>query len=390
MRRRFLAGAAVAVLATGLVSPSSSTAATVSNGVLLVGGFGVAVMEPHQGATKTYLSPMLGGGDHVFSPDGSKIAYDACDFDAGTCEIRIRTVGGDDTLVTGVGEFIEDLTWSPDGTTLAYERSNGFDPTTIETVSATGGTPIVAFPRNEPQSDPSYGPDGKLYYTRGSDLFANATQLTHQCEYTNDPDHSWGPCSLTSDAFFEDPVMSSTGRLAAHTWGDAWEGIVEIDGSGVTHLVADADAPGWSPDGSLLTYRKTINGRYAGVIGIGTDRWILDDYFLDWQPCPGGTCVSWTATKEPSSIVLNYKAADRVKVFGQVTPAHHGQAIKVTLDVKKGSKWVTVASKSATLSSFSRYLTYFPKQNQFMCRATARFPGDADHKPSSDNKLFSC
>ena len=81
---------------------------------------------------------------------------------------------------------------------------------------------------------------------------------------------------------------------------------------------------------------------------------------------------------------------NRLRVNGQVTPAHAGRRVTVELAVQRGSRWATVATQRPTLSAQSRYVVQFTRRPEFLCRLTARFAGDADHRPAKETKLFTC
>lgn len=125
--------------------------------------------------------------------------------------------------------------------------------------------------------------------------------------------------------------------------------------------------------------------------------------FGGWSgACTGKTaCVvtmdqarSVTATfnpiREPSTITLNFTNNPEIRANGQVTPNKAGQTVTILLHVERRGEWVRVGRKTPTLSAKSRYVVRFPRPSDWMCRLTARYGGDATHKPSSVVRKFSC
>jgi hypothetical protein len=91
----------------------------------------------------------------------------------------------------------------------------------------------------------------------------------------------------------------------------------------------------------------------------------------------------------------------QIRVNGLVSPAHAGAQITVRLLKKKGGRFVLVRAKRPTLGSAvdankdgvldSRYKTSFANPRRARrCRVVARFPGDADHRPSGSSSTFDC
>ena len=57
---------------------------------------------------------------------------------------------------------------------------------------------------------------------------------------------------------------------------------------------------------------------------------------------------------------------------------------------RKDGDFVKVASKDVLLDEFSSYLAKFDRPNAERCRIKVRFPGDADHLPSTTFRTFDC
>jgi hypothetical protein len=94
------------------------------------------------------------------------------------------------------------------------------------------------------------------------------------------------------------------------------------------------------------------------------------------------------------------KVSGRIRVRGQLTPAHPGKVMLVTISRRKNGAWVRLRARRASLvgrtdlngDGFrdSRFSTRFLRPNAGRCRIVARFRGDADHGPSQFTKVFSC
>ena len=79
-----------------------------------------------------------------------------------------------------------------------------------------------------------------------------------------------------------------------------------------------------------------------------------------------------------------------LRVSGVVTPSHRGY-VKVALARKRGGVFRTLASRSATRSRRAASTRRRSRGRRAApCRATATFPGDRDHLPSTVKLKFRC
>ena len=174
----------------------------------------------------------------------------------------------------------------------------------------------------------------------------------------------------------------------------------------------------WSPKLGALNYRVQISTRAdfgALVQSATTDNPTYAPLLTHYQYALGGTFYWRVAAADdptanagdftaPRSFTLPpvtiLKAGSRItvkvtrvrgtlRVSGVVTPSHRGY-VKVALARKRGGVFRTLASRSATLTTSSVYATSFSRPASGSCRATATFPGDRDHLPSTVKLKFRC
>jgi len=96
------------------------------------------------------------------------------------------------------------------------------------------------------------------------------------------------------------------------------------------------------------------------------------------------------AAKASSRVTVVVRKTTRtVAARGAVSPAHRGR-VSVTLQRRRGSRFVRVAAKNVALNAASRYSTSFRRPRAQFCRIVVRFAGDADHRPSTATRAFRC
>ena len=103
------------------------------------------------------------------------------------------------------------------------------------------------------------------------------------------------------------------------------------------------------------------------------------------------TTQAGTGANCPTSITLKMgKSPQSLEAKGAVIPAHPGKNVVVKLFKKLPGGFDLVKKKTDSTDMASRYSLTFNRPNANRCRFTARFPGDADHRPSTATKTFDC
>ena len=159
------------------------------------------------------------------------------------------------------------------------------------------------------------------------------------------------------------------------------------------------------PDFSMLIETTaTENASYAPPLsqftytGGGTFYWRVaaaDDPFAnvgDYTAARSFVLPSLTTVLRAGSTTTASLTKTRaaVRVRGRVTPAHPRKRVVVKLFRKRSGAFRLVATKRPILSATSRYSTSFKRLRPGTCRVTARFGGDADHRPSARSLTFRC
>ena len=249
--------------------------------------------------------------DPVWSPDGSRIAYDgiAADPDITDASVisDVFTMDPDGSRVvnlTGATGLAGDPAWSPDGTLLAYEGdAGGAGPEGIFVMAASDGSGkrrITTLPAGGSwDGAPRFSPDGsRLVFTRtmadnSSALFIVGLDGSGLRRITTSDvapgDATWSPDG--SQIVFEADLVN--GR------GDAW--LIRPDGGGLRNLTAGpnpADSwegfadPVWSPAGDSILllhgYHYQDGTVRAGLATIAPDgtglRYVADGTGVEHQP----------------------------------------------------------------------------------------------------------
>jgi uncharacterized repeat protein (TIGR01451 family) len=100
--------------------------------------------------------------------------------------------------------------------------------------------------------------------------------------------------------------------------------------------------------------------------------------------------ASTKVNKLSTSISLKVaKTATKWTATGAVSPSESGK-VTVTWFKKAGSKFKKLSSSKATLNAKSKYTASRGRQAGGSCKATATYPGDASHNPSTKTVAFAC
>jgi Tol biopolymer transport system component len=325
--------AAIALLAGAVVAPAASPAGATfpgANGkIIYLQILDLMVMEPDgSGATK------IGGAyDQApsWSPDGSKIAFDA---PAGGIS-AIFTMDADGTGRTQLtSSALPDVnpSWSPDGTQIAFESART-GVLGIYVMNADGSDPHRISPTDHHSMDPSWSPDGtRIAFVR--------TQAGSETVALMDPDGSnvvditpaastWGKVDWSPDSSRLALSFLVDGRNQVHT--------MNPDGSDVRRLTSDTNdtGPFWSPDGTRIAFTALVPGtghdpQVVTSAPDGSDRVAVtpptyDIRALAWQPLPPtGELPPSTTTSTTVATTTSTTAAAGSGARAPVTPRYTG------------------------------------------------------------------
>lgn len=147
------------------------------------------------------------------------------------------------------------------------------------------------------------------------------------------------------------------------------------------------DNPSYAPPLSQFTY--TGGGTFYWRVAAADDQFAnVGDYTAARSfVLPSLTAVLRAATTTTASVT---KTRAVVRVRGRVAPAHAGKRVVVKLFRKRSGAFRLLATKRPTLTATSRYSTSFKRPRSGVCRVTARFGGDADHRASARSVTFRC
>jgi Tol biopolymer transport system component len=270
----------------GFASTAHAAAGHFANGgVVFQRGDSIFLAGPN-GSAPIRLTSNNVDADPVFSPDGSKIAFDRSQ-PSGRSDIFVMNPDGSGvialTATSGVGEGHP--TWSPDGSQIAYTRCGNCN-LWVMTSSGANQHPIS---RAVDGFDAAWSPDGKLIAfdseTRGvgcaERILVMRPDGTHIRALT--------PCGPGS-AF---PTWSPDGtRLAFSRTGSFGSRIFIMNRDGSReHRISpriNASQPSWSPDGAqiLFSWNRGISHLAVMMRPNGRDRTTILSRAgqLGWQP----------------------------------------------------------------------------------------------------------
>gem|GEM_PF-988875 len=226
------------------------------------------------GTGRTRLTTLPGeDGSPTWSPDGSKIAFlhtwDERPYsEEAVNEIHVMNADGTGERALGIwGKIIEDLAWSPDSSRIAYASGTGepfYQKVEVRDIITGESQWIDKWGRH-----PSWSPDGSwiayeydsLHQDRdraGGIWVASAdgtarTALSTDVQNRDDCEPAWSPDG-SRIAF----VSDRDGSREIY--------VMNADGTGQTRLTVNSDyisSPAWSPDGTRIAFQHSLNGNYG-------------------------------------------------------------------------------------------------------------------------------
>ena len=282
------------------------------------------VIEP-DGTEESNLTGEAFGGAPSWSPDGSRIAYDA--IVNGNFDVYVMNAdGSNQTRLTDSPAFDTRPAWSADGSQIYFQstRDGAFD---IYVMNADGSDQTRLTDSPAFDGMPAASPDGStIAFTSDRDgnqeIYSMNPDGSNQTNLTNDPnpntDANWSP---------DGSHIAYTTVIAGI--GDIF--VMDADGSNQTNLTnspgVNETSPAWSPDGTKIAFVAPIEGGIAVFVmnADGSNPTRLTQSTAterdpDWQPLASGPSPTTTTTTPPTGELV--VTIDDVVVtdgtFGQV------------------------------------------------------------------------
>jgi hypothetical protein len=100
--------------------------------------------------------------------------------------------------------------------------------------------------------------------------------------------------------------------------------------------------------------------------------------------------VTFTYKAATTTTLVIGKTTSTLRAHGSVSPFDPGVQLSVALYRKQAGVYRLIVTTHPPLNNLGRYSTSFERPQAGSCKVTARFPGDANYKPSTRTKLFAC
>jgi hypothetical protein len=326
----------------------------------------------------------------AWSADGSQVAVLGRTNTPGDPDIRIYLfpVNGSpadvvysDTMLLRITSFAG-LSWNSANNRLAFIASE-FVEEDGTYYAAPGGTDQVWTVPASPSATPSR--------FSGTPVCGDCTRTPGYAQPT------WSPDGSRLAVVSTDP-LASPGDQHPPFVGLLAEGALAAD-----HVVdaAPQDQLAWSYDGERLAFGvyDTSGDFYDETMVVDADSGSSDAVvegviapFVDWLPCPGGTCQVWQDVYVPPRPFMNIKGVARrgkVVVSGELGRVPEVTEVRITLQkrVRAGGPWrkVTTAQVPAVEGLFNRS---FPRPRAIQCRARGVYADEGSR--AVDTVVFRC
>jgi hypothetical protein len=127
------------------------------------------------------------------------------------------------------------------------------------------------------------------------------------------------------------------------------------------------------------------------VLETGSYAWRIRRLDADGKPGPWSLGRKFSIARASTTTTVKVsKVNGKIKASGTLKPAHPGRTMKVTLFRKQSGSFAKITTKTPTIGTSGGFATTFARPAAGTCKVVAAFPGDSDHKPSSDSVVFPC
>jgi len=270
------------------------------------GGMEIYVLDPDDGSTIRLTHNNGFDGLPDWSPDGSRIAFTS-DMDGflgeqepgGPSNLELYTMAPDGSEVVRLtynSRYEGESDWSPDGSRIAFDAADPFEDLQVYVMDRDGLASPTALTSGAPNGDPVWSPDGsQIAFTSLRDgdreIYVMAADGSGQINLTNSPG---------SDDYMAawSPDGSKIAFLSERD-GNPEIYVMAADGSDpvrLTHSPADDIDPSWSPDGRRIVFTSGA-GAATDLVVMAADgsgvRELTDNDALDIMP-------EWASSPSPA------------------------------------------------------------------------------------------